>query len=250
MVLTKGARDREGEEQVVSAVVLNTLAQACNLADRVDLDLRDDEELQVHEEAVPPFADFLAGKLPALVVKPDGQLATGDVVKPAVLLPGSFNPLHPGHMGLQAVAQRLLSRPAVFELSIVNVDKPQLEVEEVRRRVVQFSWRAPLWLTRAPTFVEKARLFPKVVFVVGADTAERIVAPRYYAAGAAGMLAALAEIENLGCQFLVAGRVAASGRFYTLAELPIPDRFRGLFRAIARDDFAANISSTELRMKM
>ena len=44
--------------------------------------------------------------------------------------------------------------------------------EEVRRRLAQCTWRAPLWLTRAPTFAEKALLFPGVVFVVGMTVLE------------------------------------------------------------------------------
>ena len=67
-----------------------------------------------------------------------------------------------------------------FELSVANVDKPALAPEEVRRRLAQFAWRAAVWLTRAPTYTEKAELFPGCVFVVGADTAARIVQPRFY----------------------------------------------------------------------
>ena len=63
---------------------------------------------------------------------------------------------------------------------MVNADKPPLADEEVRRRLTQFVWRAPVWLTRAPTYTEKAELFPDCVFVIGADTATRIVQPRFY----------------------------------------------------------------------
>src|SRR5207244_2940342 len=95
-------------------------------------------------------------------------------------LPGSFNPLHEAHVELAQTAAALEGTEAAFEVSLVNVEKPALCDEEVRRRLQQFAWRAPVWLTRAPTFVEKGRLFPGAALVVGADTAARIVDRRFY----------------------------------------------------------------------
>jgi hypothetical protein len=167
--------------------------------------------------------------------------------RPAVLIPGSFNPIHVGHLGLATVAAHLVGGPVAFEMSVVNADKPPLEREEVRRRLLQFAWRAPLWLTRAPTFGEKAELFPGVVFAVGADTAARIVQPRYYEASEERMLAVLAGIRERGCRFLVAGRRGADGRFLTLADLDLPTACRDLFQAIPEAAFHIDVSSTELR---
>ena len=93
-------------------------------------------------------------------------------------------------------------------------------------RLVQFGMRAPIWLTRAPTFAEKARLFPNAVFAVGADTAERILQPRFYQDSAERMLAALDEVRQHGCRFLVAGRVDREGKFLGLEDLAIPDQVR------------------------
>jgi hypothetical protein len=67
-----------------------------------------------------------------------------------------------------------------FEISVTNVDKPPLAGETVRHRLAQFAWKSPVELTRAPTFVEKSRLFPGTTFVVGADTAERLFGAQYY----------------------------------------------------------------------
>src|SRR5207253_2225903 len=83
---------------------------------------------------------------------------------------------------------------------VVNADKPPLSEAEVRRRVAQLLWKAPAWLTRAPTFVEKARLFPGAVFVVGVDTAVRIVQPRFYGGSEEGMRTAMGEIRERGCR--------------------------------------------------
>src|SRR5690242_20225890 len=99
---------------------------------------------------------------------------------PPVLFPGSFNPLHDGHRTLAALAGERLGGVGAFELSIANVDKPDLPDDEVRRRLEQFRGRAAVVVTRAPTFVQKAELFPGATFVLGADTAARVVQPRYY----------------------------------------------------------------------
>src|SRR5262245_60117955 len=95
----------------------------------------------------------------------DGSMMQ-DHLLPAAILSGSFNPLHHGHRELAEVASRLRSLPVSFELSIANVDKPELPDDEVQRRLRQFIGVARVYVTRAPTFVQKASLFPGSVFVV------------------------------------------------------------------------------------
>ena len=45
VTLVKGARDRAGEEMVVSRLFLNTLAEACGVAERVELNLLEGESV-------------------------------------------------------------------------------------------------------------------------------------------------------------------------------------------------------------
>src|SRR5205085_8018837 len=114
-------------------------------------------------------------------------------------------------------------------------------------RLSQFAGRATVWVTRAPTFADKARLFPGAVFVVGADTAERIIAPRYYGGGAAGMLEALACVRTQGCRFLVAGRRDAAGAFQELDAVPLPAEYVDLFTGVPRAERESLVSSQETR---
>jgi hypothetical protein len=193
-----------------------------------------------------PLAALLAGEAAALCAGIDARLRP-DSPKPAALLPGSFNPLHEGHWRLAEVAAEIIGKPVAFELSVTNVDKPPLAAEEIRHRLEQFRWRMPVWLTRAPTFAEKAALFPGAVFVIGADTAVRIVDPRYYGNSEAKLREALAQIRAQGCRFLVAGRLGAEGRFAGCEDIAIPDACRNLFEAIPESRFRCDISSTHLR---
>ena len=97
-------------------------------------------------------------------------------------------------MALARVTEQIRQQPVTFEISVTNVDKPPLVAATVRQRLAQFAWKSPVELTRAPTFLEKARLFPGTTFVIGADTAERLVAPKYYGNDEVRMHAALDEI--------------------------------------------------------
>jgi hypothetical protein len=187
------------------------------------------------------------GSLPAKVlVAPDGS-RIADAPTPRFLVPGSFNPLHDGHRGMFDAAVRRLGPGGAFELSVTNVEKPPLSDDEIARRAAAFAGYQPLWLTRAPTFAEKARLFPGAVFVVGADTAARIIESRFYGESNERMWSALEEIRAAGCRFLVAGRVDGGGRFVERDALGLHDAIADLFEAIAEAEFRLDVSSTMLR---
>ncbi len=182
---------------------------------------------------------------PPLIVGRDGTPQASTSLSAVALLPGSFNPLHAGHRGLAVAAEQQIGREVVFELSVANVDKPSLTEPEVRRRLQQFRGHSRVMLTRAPRFLDKARVAPSTLFVLGWDTFARLLDARYYD-GVDAMHAALREIAGLGCRFLVAGRVQ-SGAFRTLQVSDVPVEFAELFEPIEEARFRVDISSTELR---
>ncbi len=174
---------------------------------------------------------------------PDGSTHAGP--PPAVVFPGSFNPLHDGHTTLAEVAARVLGRPVAFELSTANVDKPDLPGDEVQRRLAQFRGYAPVWVTRAATFAQKAELFPAATFVVGFDTAMRLVDPKYYG-DELRRDAALRALCDRGCRVLVGGRVVGEA-FRVWDAAVVGEAFRELFTVLGEGDFRRDLSSTELR---
>lgn len=187
---------------------------------------------------------LLTGACSTLTITPDGAVRADDPPQGAILS-GAFNPLHAGHEGMAEAAARLTGLPASFELAVVNADKGALDAEEIVGRAAQFAGRHTLTLSRAPLFVAKAALYPGRTFVLGYDTAARLLDPRYYG-GDEALLAALGAVAARGCRFVVAGRLSG-GRFRTLADLPVPAAFADLFAAIPEALFRADISSTALR---
>lgn len=252
LTLEKGQRDRAGEEEVCSRLLIQIMAQAFGLAAKLPLGLTAAERPEITAAAHPgPVARLLAGEVDAVICSAEGRPEVVETAAVAeadrlAVLPGSFSPLHYGHRELARVAGESAGLEVVYELSVVNVDKPPLAEGEIRRRAAQFAGDSRLALTRARTFREKAALFPGSVFIIGWDTLIRLIDPKYYGGAAGAMLTALAEIWALGCRFLVAGR-AQEGAFRTLAEAAIPAGFSPLFQAIPEADFRADISSTELR---
>jgi hypothetical protein len=180
----------------------------------------------------------------AVCVEPSGVIRAG--AKPLALLPGSFNPLHAGHTTLAAVASARLGMPVHFELSVANVDKPELPPEEIKKRVAQFATAGSVWVTRAATFIEKATLFPGTAFVLGWDTAVRLIDPAYYG-GTSERDSALRMLKGASCRFVVGGRVDETGAFRVWNRDAIADEFADLFVVLLESDFRVDVSSRALR---
>ena len=241
----KGLRDRTREDAVASRLVLNAFAEAAGVDSGLELGIDTRERVEVERAAYGDAVGALAaGHVDAALVAADS--AEADATVRGAVVPGSFNPLHDGHRRLAEAASRILDAPVTFELSITNVDKPPLSEPEIRRRLAQFDGSDSVAVTTAHVFYRKASLFPGCVFVIGWDTATRLINPRYYDGSDARLVSALERIRGHGCSFLVAGRVHY-GAFRTLDGVAVPRGFGDLFDAIPESAFRQDVSSTELR---
>ncbi len=179
----------------------------------------------------------------------DDQIIVPNTAAPSgqLVFPGAFNPLHAGHRGMADVAEEITGWPAAFEISIENVDKQRADVETLLRRLEQFPPEQTVWLTRAARFTDKAACFPAATFIVGIDTIERIGDARYYQQDESCCLAAIEEIAERECRFLVFGRVCDEG-FATLPEVNLPAKLLDLCEHVPELRFRRDVSSTELRI--
>jgi nicotinamide mononucleotide (NMN) deamidase PncC len=160
-----------------------------------------------------------------------------------LLFPGSFAPVHHGHMHMMEIAEARLGLTGAFEISIENPDKPLLDYAEIAERLGQFE--RPAWLTRLPNFEAKATHFPQATFIIGIDTLVRIAAPRYYA-GLKGRNRALATLKDHDVRFLVFGR-EDQGEFMHLEDYDLPQPLLDLCLEVSEEEFRRDVSSSELR---
>ena len=241
----KGVADRLEQEEVLSRLALEAIGEACggpvagaSLPDFVHLARR---ELALDD----PLGLLFAGELDVVEMRSDGVVAPEVERGQRLFLSGSFNPLHEGHEQLVTAAGQLSGRRPSLELSIENVDKPPLQRSEVERRLKQMRGRFPVVMTRSPTFLQKARLFGGCHFVLGYDTAVRLLHGQYYDEGERGVAAALEEFAAGGCRFWVGGRVDGDA-YRTLEDIDVPSKYADLFASVP---FRMDISSTELRAR-
>jgi nicotinamide mononucleotide (NMN) deamidase PncC len=250
--LTKLEVSRAHDEQLASEFLLSILARACG----VDIAKLDDAlpegGVSRSELGAAEVGELMIGRRHIAMFRPGSTaefFAAGSQPNVDVLFPGAFNPPHVGHLRMADLAEQRLGKAVTWELSIANVDKPPLDFIAIDERVAALRGEDAgrlIALTAAPTFVEKAKLFPGVTFVVGADTMSRIAEPRYYEGDLAKRDRAIAEIEKQRSRFLVFGR-ATEDRFLTLGDLDLPAVLRQLCDEVPVAEFREDVSSTALR---
>ncbi|GFP84685.1 hypothetical protein PHJA_000612400, partial [Phtheirospermum japonicum] len=248
VTLSKGLRTREEEDKVSSRFLLKAIAYASKVpaslvSGLTDSEIPDEFEMQFDEDW--ELEQLISGQICFKVYPFSSEMSKAER---KIILSGSFNPLHDGHIRLLEVASSILGEGyPCFELSAVNADKPPLTTSQIKQRVRQFEKvEKTIIISNQPYFYKKAELFPGSAFVIGADTAARLINPKYYGNDYGKMLEILLGCKTTGCVFLVGGR-NIGGDFKVLDDFDIPGELRDMFVPIPPENFRMDISSTEIR---
>lgn len=314
LILDKGLRNRDEEDSLCSDLVIKAIADAAHIDHEV-LTLKDGDILDIETSSrSDPFLNVLNGdskyalfipssnsddinnnnndnyynndannNLKFMNVFEDTKFPSGSFV-----YPGSFNPLHEGHIRLALAAKKAKStinnNPLIiFEISALNADKPPISPEELLKRVNQFSPNNPVFqdtgleigdyaicISSEPLFIGKSKLYCNSNFVMGVDTFKRLTSKKYYSDLETEMIAALATIKANGIHFMVGGRTDdQSGDFLTMDNFTsdvvsssnsnstsscssslLPPSIMSMFTGLTEEDFRVDLSSTELRKKL
>ena len=235
-LLIKGSRSREEEEQLITEYVLSLVAECCDIKKNMP-----------HHDEIPIIHTIKAEKSWKKLLNNDVNFISSDRSTPELIFPGSFNPLHDGHLRMRELAEKKTGMRATFEICARNADKPPLTFHEIKRTLDQFTDNDSWVMTSAGRFSEKAEMFPNSVFIIGADTLMRVFDEKFYS-NKKDMLDHIDRFNDHNINFLVFGR-KVNKKFISLRDIVIPENIKNRCTGFEEGSFRDDISSTELRLE-
>lgn len=222
-------RTRDEEDKLCGKLVIFAIAYVCkiipltffdtliqenflNIMDKYDFDneVFNNPIIRLLHSKIPEISDLRHEVINSILII-DGKYIINPVLKNIVILPGSFNPIHDGHISMLQNACALNHTDGIFEMCVVNVDKPLLSFDDIIARIDIFNSR-PVVLTNAPLFSDKDKLFPGVSYAIGVDTAIRLMNPKYTYGDEDLMFGNILKMTFNNTKFYIGSRLFGSAR--------------------------------------
>lgn len=175
-------------------------------------------------------------------------------------LPGTFNPLHDGHRQMVQAAESAsyytitipprndhvcylisTSSPHKGDMPLHQLLDTAAALHAERWKMDSCGPRSFEFTAKEPLFIDKARARPNSAFVIGADTMQRMLDPKW----GPNIEIMLNEMANLRTLFLVMGRTV-DGKWTTCRDIPVRWPDQDLFRPLPGN---FELSSTDIRNK-
>jgi len=234
-ILEKNTRSRKEEEELIANYVMHLLGEACGIK----------VNKPSHSEDV-DISKTNAEKSWVKLLNNEVNYVSSSKSKPELIFPGSFNPLHEGHIRMRDLAEKKTGMQTTFEICAKNADKPPLTFQEIKRTLDQFDENDSWVMTSAGRFSEKAEMFPNSVFIIGADTLLRVFDEKFYSSNK-DMNEHVERFNDHNIHFLVFGR-KVNDKFISLEDINIPSKIRSRCTGFNEGSFRDDISSTEIRL--
>lgn len=245
---SEGREAREYHDALIASAAMRLLKKALTEKAPFKMEEGDVLHLDISEQALERFYEY-----PIFHINGTRQ-KTSEPRGKEVYLPATLNPIHEGHRLMCKAAEELLSPAAGrikarYLVSSVSPHKGRLSVQDMLFKAGML--RAERWVPGAdesrivefthdePLFLDKAKKRPGSVFLIGADTMQRMLDPKW----GVDVDDLLRELKNLDTKFLVMDRLI-DGKLTGCRDIKVPWLHNNMFDPLPG---RVDISSTEIR---
>ncbi len=229
-------RTREEEEIILALLIANEVCKLRNVEPTFSAVLSERELeaiVTTRVDDVLEFSSVLFGSQKrAYKLMSTHHILERSVPKNSVIFPGSFNPLHAGHIEAVKSAYSHTGKLVYLEISATNVDKAPIDYIDIYSRLEKITdtpdkaFQASLAgviISNTPKFYDKMWVYPRSTYLIGTDTFNRLFDRKY-----GDVTKTIDLIKDTASHFIVVPRKGVTKNIpydYNLSNWYIENRF-------------------------